>query len=470
MAVVAPSPAPVASRGAQCGSGEEARVPAPAPRRGRSARLFEVEGTVDRPEVAVRIEDEDLPHAVRLVHGPGEDRVPAFAGRRLGPIGVRVVQPELRPDPPRIVGREAAVERMVAIRVVGVEHPLRRAAAKHREVRIGVDRLDPEHLAGEGECARDVAHQEIDREAAKRSAILVRGHPRVALAELHPRFRRRAGGATRLYDRPHLLGAAEEDVAQRPARPLVEGERLGVEIPPRDRREMEVSVAVFSPHQRRAVPPARALPGAGRDVVHREPDPPVAGTVGAGGVGEPDVVQRRLPRREGHRNGLRFVDVHRDLLPPGEQVVVVVLVAVRQHRLEVAPRKHPHAAALLGGRRERHPGGDELRCVEPPVARVLMPGDEARAVRLLDPEDGVPAQKIGADEVLDRVEDPGMAHEVVHPLEQEVGLAALRPVDGPALRRFEPFEAGAMVRGLVRVEYVDGEVVSVSWILGFISH
>ena len=58
-----------------------------------------------------------------------------------------------------------------------------------------------------------------------------------------------------------------------------------------------------------------------------------------------------------------------------------------------------------------------------------------------------------------------MAHEVVHPLEEEVRLASLRPVYGLALRRLEPFEPRAIGRDLVGVEHVDGEVVAFSTVL-----
>ena len=53
-----------------------------------------------------------------------------------------------------------------------------------------------------------------------------------------------------------------------------------------------------------------------------------------------------------------------------------------------------------------------------------------------------------------------MAHEVVHPLEEEVRLAALRPVDGLALPCLECLEPRAIGRDLVRVEHVDGEEIA----------
>ena len=43
----------------------------------------------------------------------------------------------------------------------------------------------------------------------------------------------------------------------------------------------------------------------------------------------------------------------------------------------------------------------------------------------LDPEKGVPAKNIGTDQLFHRIQDPGVADQVVEPLEQQVGFVPL---------------------------------------------
>ncbi len=83
-----------------------------------------------------------------------------------------------------------------------------------------------------------------------------------------------------------------------------------------------------------------------------------------------------------------------------------------------------HVAVL--GRRlgERDPGGHHVVGIEAPVGRVLVPGHEARVVRLLDEEVGGPAQDVRPDHVLDRVEDLRVVHQFVGPGEEEVASCA----------------------------------------------
>src|SRR3546814_12256135 len=45
-----------------------------------------------------------------------------------------------------------------------------------------------------------------------------------------------------------------------------------------------------------------------------------------------------------------------------------------------------HAAARQVARREGDPGGDDVRRAEPPIRRILVPGDVARVVGVLDDE------------------------------------------------------------------------------------
>jgi len=74
-----------------------------------------------------------------------------------------------------------------------------------------------------------------------------------------------------------------------------------------------------------------------------------------------------------------------------------------------------HAAGLSAGIRQSNPGADLLMRIEAEIGTVLMPGGEGRRVGLLDEERTGPDQDVGADHVLDRIEDPGMVDQRVEP-------------------------------------------------------
>src|SRR6266542_7159531 len=94
----------------------------------------------------------------------------------------------------------------------------------------------------------------------------------------------------------------------------------------------------------------------------------------AGAVNDQDVMQRHLPRLEEDVGGLRLVDLHRDLLAAGEEIVGIEGVDVG-HRRPVTPGDDPHVAVTRRALGEGHPCGDHVRLAQPPVRRVLMPGD-----------------------------------------------------------------------------------------------
>ena len=128
------------------------------------------------------------------------------------------------------------------------------------------------------------------------------------------------------------------------------------------------------------------------------------------------------PGLEADADRLRLVDLDRDLLAAREQVVAMEGVEVRQLVDRVRARDELHVAVLRRRVGERDPGGDDVGRLEPPVGRVLVPGDEAGAARLLDEEVGGPAEDVGADHVGHRVEDRRMVDELVGPGEQQVRL------------------------------------------------
>ena len=80
-----------------------------------------------------------------------------------------------------------------------------------------------------------------------------------------------------------------------------------------------------------------------------------------------------------------------------------------------------------------------------------MPGDEARIVRFLDEEAGVPAQDIRPEQVLHRIEDLRMADHLVDPGEQHMAAMAHLALDRAAARRFVILELAAKLRHFARL-------------------
>src|SRR6185295_14685971 len=110
-----------------------------------------------------------------------------------------------------------------------------------------------------------------------------------------------------------------------------------------------------------------------------------------------------------------------------EQVVGMKRVDVT-HLMPMAAGDDLHVAVAGRAVREADPRGHDVWLTQSPVGRVLMPGDVARAARLLREEGAVPAQDVRADDVLDGVEDCRMANEVGQPGQEQVRLDA---VDAP---------------------------------------
>ena len=202
----------------------------------------------------------------------------------------------------------------------------------------------------------------------------------------------------------------------------------------------EIAVAVLAAHQRRAVVAAGDLAHIGRDVADGEADAPVVRRVRIGAVDQPHVVQRHLAGGEFQHRRLALIDIHHDLLAARQQVLGREGVAMRHLIQLVRRRDHPHGAVRRGAVGERHPGGDDVGRLQPPVGGILVPRDVAWIARLLDEERGAPAQDVGADDVLHRVEDARMADQVVQPGEQQMRLVPHGALHAAAARleRLQP--------------------------------
>src|SRR5580704_66406 len=89
-----------------------------------------------------------------------------------------------------------------------------------------------------------------------------------------------------------------------------------------------------------------------------------------------------------------------------------------------------------------------------------MPGDESGIARLLDEEAGVPAQDIGPKQILDRVEDPGMADHVVDPGKQHVAAMAHLALDRATGPRLIVLELAAKFGDLALAQHIDRKMVA----------
>jgi hypothetical protein len=176
------------------------------------------------------------------------------------------------------------------------------------------------------------------------------------------------------------------------------------------------------------------------------------------------VVQRHFARLQDDVGGLALVDLHRDLLAAGEEVVRVKRVDVR-HERPVAAGHDAHIAVLHRARREGHPRGEDVRLAQSPVRRVLVPGDEAGAPRFLREEGRVPAQEIRPEDVLDSVEEDGMPHQLGKPREEEVRLDAIRAAERSAQVALDALEPLALVPRVIIREHPHGKVVAVPPVL-----
>src|ERR1700748_2996514 len=89
-----------------------------------------------------------------------------------------------------------------------------------------------------------------------------------------------------------------------------------------------------------------------------------------------------------------------------------------------------------------------------------MPGDEPGITRLLDEKAGVPAQDIRAEQVLDRIQDPGMADHLVDPGKQHVAAMAHLTLDRATGPRLIVLELAAKFGDFALAQGIDREMVA----------
>jgi hypothetical protein len=93
---------------------------------------------------------------------------------------------------------------------------------------------------------------------------------------------------------------------------------------------------------------------------------------------------------------------------------------------------------------------------------LLVPRHERRVVRLLDEEVGCPAEQVGAVQVLDRVDDPGVVDDLVEPGKKQVRLVAQVALERAAGALLERLELAADRHRLVGRHDADRENAAVA--------
>src|ERR1700741_2275734 len=126
-------------------------------------------------------------------------------------------------------------------------------------------------------------------------------------------------------------------------------------------------------------------------------------------------------------------------------------------------------AAHLGSRiSERDPGSDLLGGFQAEIRAVLMPGNVRWLIGLLEPRGQVIEQHVRPDDALHRIQHLWMAHQFVHPGEQQMRLGAHEVRELPecvTLLTLEVLEARAIVAHLLRRQTVDRKDITFPTVL-----
>src|SRR5258707_404827 len=95
-----------------------------------------------------------------------------------------------------------------------------------------------------------------------------------------------------------------------------------------------------------------------------------------------------------------------------------------------------------------------------------MPGHEAWIMRFLVEEAGIPAQDVGPEQILDRIEDFGMPDHLVDPGEEHVAAMAHLRLDRAAAAGLIVLELAAEIGHFAGTERIDREVIAAVAITG----
>src|SRR5262249_49994438 len=126
-------------------------------------------------------------------------------------------------------------------------------------------------------------------------------------------------------------------------------------------------------------------------------------------------MERHLAGVENAVDRAAAVNLHSNLLPAREEVVLVERIDVLEVILRLRARQELHAPALEVGGRKRHPGRHYIVLAEAPIEGVLMPRYEPGAVRLLDEEIRRPTEQVRSQHIFGCIDDPGGIGELADP-------------------------------------------------------
>src|SRR5665213_2208374 len=132
--------------------------------------------------------------------------------------------------------------------------------------------------------------------------------------------------------------------------------------------------------------------------------------------------------RHRHHHRVVLVEFVDDLLAAAVDAVLEAERGMAKLPRCAARRHHLHAAGRFGGVGQRDPGGDVLVGRDAEIGRVLVPGRESGAVRLLDEEGRGEHHDVGPDQILDRIEDARMADQPIEPRQEGIGGGAPAPI------------------------------------------
>ena len=222
----------------------------------------------------------------------------------------------------------------------------------------------------------------------------------------------------------------------------------GVKFAFGSRHQLEISMTVLAPDQRRTIARTDRLPYVRRDIADRKPHAAMVRPVGLRRVENQHIVQRCLAWLQHHIHGIVVIYIDGDFLAAAEHVGFIRRLAVF-HLLMVAAWYDAHAAALRVAGREREPGSQHIGGGKAPVGGVLVPGNEARIISILDEELRPPAQNVRTHDVFNGVENAGMTHEFIDPGQQQVRLGVRAGGETAAFASFERFEFAQFLGSLL---------------------
>jgi hypothetical protein len=114
-----------------------------------------------------------------------------------------------------------------------------------------------------------------------------------------------------------------------------------------------------------------------------------------------------------------------------------------------------HAAGFNRRIGQRDPGGYLDRRFEAEIGGVLVPADKGRVMRVLCPNRQMEEADVGADQILDGIDDRRVMDDLVDPAEQQMRLEVVALAEFLALLSLECFETVAATARLGRSEHID---------------